>query len=1247
MDYSQVLSELEQACADFQVPATRVAAEQQLQEFGKRPDAIAAGKYALVNSSIPTAKFFAVRAIKEGVIASYSVLGLADALDLRDDLFRLALENSRGFESFVLDSLCWVIAVITKRAWTEASEQQRSVFTQTLCEDIVRHSTPCIGIITAIYLIDEIAGASKCSQFKLPWEFHYACKTTFENTHMPRLFEAALQVIHRQLQRSSEAQNMPPAGRQTIAYERRSALHIADRVLNWEFTSSEESKVIAASFGSSAGTSAIERAPKATAARDTDSLDDGESAGSGIFGSDIQSRAPLFPRVWQPLLLSGEVLSMFFAVYEATLSDQMHAYFSPGSSHLALQCLVQISGIRGKEIFSASESRSGDALRAEFAQVIMKNQLQMIRHVCSMDLVSESSEDIVVATTQMVRRFIETQLEEPPTTVVANETLHPLAFLVVGVPETLEYFGEISKFICMLLNAASGVLRSDMLQRIDDDFGDVDNYFIMQAFDELANAWSTVISEVREWEYLSQAAAASSPQGSSESDETTSNRTVRKSFMHFLVTTAYLIRSEYIQLRMLMCEGSVSSDDAHSETFTIDHGLLAKDYVVYEDQLQFFALLARLDVRTSLDRLHENLTSRCHALQDEFNNVDGGIGAADSTDGCSQHTIDLLHEQAQWIVLMIGYTLCDAGASERVLIPQPVLEYSNVCGEAGKDLVVQSIMAVLKTLEFELGDPSSTQAARGSPLLVETLFWTLRRIAPVYLLLDLSDYQNMSQSIVATFGCAKDGGNGASIVSGILDLSKRAFDLCSAEEDVLQMCISMLRAMAQRPAIAQVITSLPQFMPLIQHLIGDIGRFPETVHGSIIEALALLACHSPPAQHESAFAELRLLVVSCFARVVQAEDFAAQRQDAQLVNKLLDGLDMMDGLLTAANFRNMDAIVSLFFEVYPLFEQLLAAYPRGHEIPGKVIQVMESAARYLDPSTLPSDDQMLQFSRCFRGLLHKYQEMSQGQSLVQDGADVESLGEAIALISTVSYLVRNDLGLAQDEASHTVSRLVSDDFGETETFGLYCVHVTATPAQLLTPNVLRMHVQLLAEMIKYRIPSLIRWLPTRTWSQVIDMLLAGVDNSIYDVSLRTYEAISKLGAYIKVIGIGGSPDELRKVFGQGVRLLLEKLLHMLLFSSFDVGLVESAGAALITLGLIDPEHLQACFRQLFSQSHSTGFAERLSTTLAKFNADLEANAAVKALLGSSRPIPDSIDGAPLRQPLFEFLVNTRAVLRIK
>ncbi|KAJ2085126.1 hypothetical protein GGI09_006976, partial [Coemansia sp. S100] len=138
----------------------------------------------VAHSSVPTAMFFALGGIKESVVASFAVLGLEEALVLRDDLFQLACSKSRALESFVLERLCWVIAVITKRAWVESSEQRRAAFVKTLCEDILLNNSPCIGIIVTTNLIDEISGGSKCAEFNLPWEFHYSCKTSFENTHM-------------------------------------------------------------------------------------------------------------------------------------------------------------------------------------------------------------------------------------------------------------------------------------------------------------------------------------------------------------------------------------------------------------------------------------------------------------------------------------------------------------------------------------------------------------------------------------------------------------------------------------------------------------------------------------------------------------------------------------------------------------------------------------------------------------------------------------------------------------------------------------------------------------------------------------------------------------------------------------------------------------------------------------------------------------------------------------------------------
>ncbi|KAJ1667282.1 hypothetical protein IW140_001738 [Coemansia sp. RSA 1813] len=1210
--------------------------------------------------------FFALRGIKDAVVSGYAVLGADSALALRDELFQLAVENCRIYAPFVLESLCWTVAVITKRSWGDLSEERQAVFVQVLCDDILRHTTPCIGIITAKYLLDEVSGGSKCSDLHVPWEFHYACKVSFERSYMPRLFEASLKVIHRQLQRSLDEPQVKPGSSQTITYERKSALHIAEKVLGWTFTLPDADKVIDASFGQAKGGSLSNRTSgKCSVSYDIDDSDDFDTQnGPSIFNDETQNRTPLFPHPWQSLLLNREVLSMFFSVYDAAVNDQMHMFFSPGSSHLALQCLIQLSGIRGKDIFSAPTSRESDSLRIEYAQMIMKSQLRLIRQVCAADMSSEGSEGIVMATTQMIRRFIEAQLDERPLTVTNGQRLHSLTLLAAGVPETFEYFNEVGKYISMLLRAASGILESDVIQHIDEDFGDMDNYFVMQAFDELASAWSLVINEIREWSYMEDANPARRQSTDQESalskggisgilvDGSVDNQSVLSSFMQFLTTAAHLIRSDYIQLRMLMCEDSVHNNDSRSDVSAIDQGLLAKDFVVYEDQLQFFALLSRLDVRTSMDRLHESLCSRCNALQNEFGRLENEIKSgsfAESGSNCSQKAIDLLHEQIHWIVLLIGHALADSGISERVLIPQPIIDYSASCQNIEQDMVVQNIMAIFKLLQFELDSSSSELAAYVSPLLIETMYWALGRIGPIYLLFDCSDYRTMSSFFVSAFGDSKAGGNGQAIVQGILELVRRTFDQWSSEEDLLHMCISVLRDLSQCSSIAQEITQSPLFTPLVHYLSNNISRIPESTHSSIVEALALLACYSHSVDHSRNFSEIKTLTTHGINNVLANENFDTQCHDHRVVSTLLDGLEMMDGLLSAANFRNMDMIFEVVFDMQATLVRLLSVYSSGDEVPRKILQVLESSVRYLDISSLADNDYMLLFSHNVREILQQYHVLKQKNGVpLHSNTSVDSLSETTTLISAISYLIRNEMGFAANEASQSTNKEVSDSYGEAEVFGIYCIHTTIPQEQLQAPNVLRGYMQLLSEMIQYRTPSLLRWLPLAAWHSVVAMLVKGADNEIYDVCRRTYEAISKLGAYLKVVGLGDAPEELRQVLSDGIRQILSKLLEALLYSPFDAELVEPAGAALVTLGLLDPGHLQVCFRDLLSSAHpSAAFAERLSAALAKFNAELENSESVRCLLASTDPIPDSIDGMALRQPLFEFLVNARAILRIK
>ncbi|KAJ1934229.1 hypothetical protein FBU59_005768, partial [Linderina macrospora] len=276
-----------------------------------------------------------------------------------------------------------------------------------------------------------------------------------------------------------------------------------------------------------------------------------------------------------------------------------------------------------------------------------------------------------------------------------------------------------------------------------------------------------------------------------------------------------------------------------------------------------------------------------------------------------------------------------------------------------------------------------------------------------------------------------------------------------------------------------------------------------------------------------------------------------------------------------------------------------------------------------------------------------YQSSTDGSATYEVGADVEAMLEVSALMTVVSNLVHNEIGFAPNEASRNMDQQVSDDYGETEMFGLFCIHVTTAPSQLLAPNVMRSYMQLLSELVQYRTPSLIRWLPIESWKALLNMLIEGIDHDVYDVGNRTYETISKLGAFIKLADLSAVPMELQLLLREGITRMLGKLLKALLFSPFDSDLVESAGTALVTLSLIEPAHLQLCFNELLAQGDSAAFAERLSATFAKFNDDLSDSEAIRDFQSSTAPIPNPIDGTLLRQPLFEFLVNTRAVLRVK
>ncbi|KAJ3231755.1 Exportin-4, partial [Chytriomyces hyalinus] len=173
------------------------------------------------------------------------------------------------------------IAVIVKRTWLEdAIQEDRKHFFVNL--EALRRSGNLFNKTIALTVLDQMLGefSSEATAFGLPWDFHSACRKSFEETELPRLFHMTMESLHEYTLNSSLLQDK---GELTCS---RKCVAIAVKIMNWEFVSL--GNVMAGSFAK------LEKPDNAD--------------GSGRF-----------PSSWTPALVRPEVVETVFKIHDILL----------------------------------------------------------------------------------------------------------------------------------------------------------------------------------------------------------------------------------------------------------------------------------------------------------------------------------------------------------------------------------------------------------------------------------------------------------------------------------------------------------------------------------------------------------------------------------------------------------------------------------------------------------------------------------------------------------------------------------------------------------------------------------------------------------------------------------------------------------------------------------------------------------------------------------------------------------------
>ncbi|KAG0210105.1 Exportin-4, partial [Mortierella sp. GBA43] len=375
-------------------PTTRVQAEEVLINFKRSPNIVPVCQYLLANSNTPSVQFHAASGITGAIVREYGLYQKQDIQNLQAYLIQYNLQHPR-LVNWVAKQIYQAVAVISKRGWLEASEEEQDVVYNHVVQLLsMGEHEKRIGLSLAHALVDEFSSRGKASSVGLTWDFHYKTKLSFEDRHLRLIFESALKVLHEQLQELVSIPGQEVSGSQNPLLSL--SILLVESILQWDFASSSQPVL----------------------------------AGTFVEDEDDYNRMIVYPASWRTVLVNADVLSMFFTLFPLVQDDNI-------MTHRVRQCLIQLCGLHGS-IFA------NDQATTHHISGVMKGLLTLINNVasCSSDecLQADYTENMI-AITEMIRQLL---------------SFHSIQ-TICTVPERFDFLNQVALLTIHCLNESAKV----------------------------------------------------------------------------------------------------------------------------------------------------------------------------------------------------------------------------------------------------------------------------------------------------------------------------------------------------------------------------------------------------------------------------------------------------------------------------------------------------------------------------------------------------------------------------------------------------------------------------------------------------------------------------------------------------------------------------------------------------------------------------------------------------------------------
>lgn len=260
--------------------------------------------------------------------------------------------------------------MITKRSLFNVTDQDREAIFLSLKQLVQMDSdnAQVLGMALANALVDQFSN-TKSTTIGLTWEHHYKCKVWFEDSTLLPLFQLTMTKLHEFVSHVQHLpDNIPP-----ILVE---MMVLLEKILHWDFESTNTTPILPGTFAKESDLDDFDR-------------EDGPSS--------VKKTYTLFPKQWQPVVGSSEVLWLFFMTY-ALVQDE------DALGHRCRQCLIQLAGFQHDFFDNNAE------LIKSYATTLVHGIQKMITDATvfgtSPDALSEQGPQIL-GLIQMIRRLLE------------------------------------------------------------------------------------------------------------------------------------------------------------------------------------------------------------------------------------------------------------------------------------------------------------------------------------------------------------------------------------------------------------------------------------------------------------------------------------------------------------------------------------------------------------------------------------------------------------------------------------------------------------------------------------------------------------------------------------------------------------------------------------------------------------------------------------------------------------------------